>query len=398
VGVSDTAVLPLLEVFSRLDMVQTALQVLRQSTKLRVAVVAHVTEVSWTACAVLGETSFGLKPGDNLPLETTFCNTVRHECAPLLINNAAAEPRFLTHPARSLYGVESYIAVPINRRDGSFFGVLCALDAEPAQLSDTDFEIFYLLADLIAFELEASEQQQKQAADLRALEDFIAIAVHDLRQPLTTVLGRAQLLARQMHREKLSPSLLTSATTLVTQARRAVLLSETLLDMAHMEAGSFVLNLTEFDLVALARDVLDDIRMTASGYQLVLEAPESALIYADKSRLFQVLRNLVDNAVKYTQSDAGPIVLSIDTSQSEGVQLSVIDSGQGIGSEELPLLFARRFRAANAVGQGISGSGLGLYIVRTIIEAHGGTIRAELTASGGLAIIFFLPYAEGDHV
>ena len=157
------------EGFERLDVVQTALQVLRQSTGLRIAVVARVTETDWTACAVLGETSFDLKPGDALPLQTTFCNTVRGEQAPLLIPHAAQDPRFIDHPARHLYGVESYIAVPIRLHDGRFFGVLCALDAEPAQLTDEQFTIFHLLADLIAFELESSERHRQQAAALQAL-------------------------------------------------------------------------------------------------------------------------------------------------------------------------------------------------------------------------------------
>jgi two-component system, OmpR family, sensor histidine kinase BaeS len=85
-------------------------------------------------------------------------------------------------------------------------------------------------------------------------------------------------------------------------------------------------------------------------------------------------------------------VLQIEPTPEEGVLIRVVDRGQGVPADELPHLFTRRYRASNALGQGITGSGLGLYIVRKVIEAHGGTIRAELTATSGLAFIFSLPY------
>jgi signal transduction histidine kinase len=384
---------PILESFERLEVVQTALEVLRQSTGLSTAVVAHVTETTWTACAVLGPTSFGLKPGDTLPLQTTFCDTVRGVGTPLRINHAANDPRFAAHPARSLYNVESYIAVPIHRRDGEFFGVLCALDAEPAQLTDKAFAIFHLLAHLIAFELEAAEREKQQNSVLQVLEDFISIAAHDLRQPLTTVLGRAQLLARQIQRELPSSPLLASVNTLVAQARRAILMSGTVLDIARLEAGTFTLDRAECDLVAVAHELLDDIRTTASEYDLILRAPPALLMAIDKNRILQVLRNLLDNAVKYTPAAAGPILLELEARESE-VAIRVVDSGQGVPPEELPQLFARGYRASTALGQGTSGAGLGLYIVRKIVEAHGGTIRATLAARGGLMITLSLPHAQ----
>ena len=204
--------------------------------------------------------------------------------------------------------------------------------------------------------------------------------------------GRAQLLTRQIQREVPYPTLLASATTLLSQSQRAVLLSETLLDMAHLEAGSFTLDVAECDLVVVAHDILDDMGTTTGGYTFLLEAPPSVLMRIDESRIRQVLRNILDNAVKYTPADAGPIVLHIELLSTAGVQIRIVDSGPGVPSDELPHLFERRYRASNAMGHGTSGSGLGLYIVRQLVEAHGGTIHAEQASQGGLEFTIFLPY------
>lgn len=318
--------------------------------------------------------------------------------APLLINHASQDPRFHDHPGLHRYGIESYIAVPLNRRDGSYFGTLCALDPIPAKLGEEDFAILDLLAQLISFELEADEQQRAREADMRALEDFIAIAAHDLRQPLTALYGRAQLLARRARQGGSAESLIPGIETLVVQTRRSVQLSENLLDIARLETGEFQLKRERFNLVTLAQQAVDDAQMNAPAHTFVFDAPAQLMHYGDASRLGQVMRNLLDNAAKYTPAERGAVEFSLFEKQVDGetdmVQITVADAGIGVSQDELPHLFERRFRAANATASSISGTGLGLYISRQIIEAHGGTIRAERAASGGLAIQIVLLQAE----
>lgn len=318
--------------------------------------------------------------------------------APLLVNHASNDPRFQNHPGLRRYGIESYIAVPLNRRDGSYFGTLCALDPVPANLGEEDFAILNLLAQLIAFELEADEQQRAREADLRSLEDFIAIAAHDLRQPLTALYGRAQLLARRARQGGSAESLIPGIETLVVQTRRSVQLSENLLDIARLETGEFQLKRERFNLVTLAQQAVDDAQMNAPAHTFIFEAPPQLTFYGDASRLGQVLRNLLDNAAKYTPADRGAVEFNLFEKQVDGepgvVQITVLDAGIGVSEDELPHLFERRFRAANAAASSISGTGLGLYITRQIVEAHGGTIRAERGPIAGLAIQIVLPQAE----
>lgn len=285
--------------------------------------------------------------------------------------------------------------MPLNRRDGSYFGTLCALDPLPADLSDEHFDVFQLLAQLIAFELEADEQQRRREAQQSALEDFIAIAAHDLRQPLTILQGKAELLARRARRGGEPADLARRAEELLVQTRRAVALGDVVLDLARLEAGGMRLDVAEFDLVALATQLQSDAQSIAPRHRFVLDAPATLQIAGDERRLGQVLRNLLDNAVKYAPATRGAIVMTIQAdpqpNASEQISVSVCDAGQGVADEELPRLFERQYRSPEAVARRITGSGLGLYIAQQIVEAHSGTIRAEHAAGGGLCVCLTLP-------
>jgi len=312
--------------------------------------------------------------------------------APLLINHASDDPRFKQHPGLHIYGIESYIAVPLNRRDGSYFGTLCALDPLPATLSEDDFTIFHLLAQLIGFELEADEKQHLREAELRGLEDLIAIAGHDLRQPLTVLQGRIQLLARRINKGAGTEVVLVGLDELQQQTTRALLLSDMLLDVARMQAGGFSLDYTDFDLVALIQQVLDDSRAIAPSHRFILDAPGICRIQADERRLLLVLSNLLTNATKYAPAASGPITVYLSATP-EVCTITVSDSGIGVPDAALTHLFERHYRASNAVERGLSGSGLGLYSAKQVITAHAGSIEAAHSPTSGLAITVTLPLA-----
>ncbi len=292
-----------------------------------------------------------------------------------------------------MHGLESYIAVPLYRRDGSLFGTLCALDTVPAQVSDDDFDVFHSLAQLISFELEAEEQNRKRMAEVRALEDIIAIAAHDLRQPLAALSGRAELLMRRAQRGATVESMLDGLKVMIEQAQRASRLSEALLDVAQIEVGGLTLVRSHFDLIALAGWAVEDTHSAAPAHTLVLEGPAYLEVYGDERRLSQVLRNLLDNAAKYAPPTSGPIILSIVPEASAGVvHVTVRDHGPGVAQGDLDQLFERNYRTAEASSRGVRGTGLGLYVVRQIITLHGGTAWAECADGGGLKVRFDLPF------
>lgn len=310
------------------------------------------------------------------------------------VNHASTDPRFHEHLGLSLYGIESYIAVPLTRKDGSYFGTLCTLDPEPINHGDDILTIFHLLSQLIAFELEEDENQRRQAAYIRALEDVIEIAGHDIRQPLTAAYGGLQLLARKVRRGQ-DIGVAEEADHLSAMVRRAVGLSETLLDVAQSQVSGIALERAQFDFVRLGRQVLEETCAGAPAHTLMLEASGALPVDADERRLGSVLRNLLDNAVKYAPAESGPIVLALSSSENDSgrsaVHMCVRDSGLGVPEHMLPRLFERQYRTSDAIDRGIPGSGLGLYIVRQIVEAHGGCVHAEPSPDGGLSICVTIP-------
>ena len=187
---------------------------------------------------------------------------------------------------------------------------------------------------------------------------------------------------------------------LIAQGRRAVALSESLLDLARLESGQLAIEHAPFDLAALTRQITDDIRLTSPTHALQLAAPDSVPLVGDARRLAQVLRNLLENAVKYAPADNGPIVLTLTPGAPHGatggVLIEVRDSGPGVSHDSRERLFDRNYRAPEAIAQGIKGSGLGLYIVRQIVAAHGGRAWAENAPDGGLIVRLLLPNEPGD--
>ncbi len=177
---------------SSIDAVPTILEVCCRTTGMGFAAVARVTEDRWIACAVRDEISFGLKPGGELKVETTICDAIRASGNAVVIDHVAEDDDFCGHPTPALYGFQSYISMPIFRRDGAFFGTLCAIDPKPAKLKNTQIVgMFKLFAELISFNVDAQERlasseaalfSERQSSELR--EQFIAVLGHDLRNPL----------------------------------------------------------------------------------------------------------------------------------------------------------------------------------------------------------------------
>lgn len=135
------------------------LELASRLTAMRFVAVARVTAERWTACAVHDGIGFGLAPGQDLVLETTICEEIRQHHQTVQFDQASIHPVFSTHPTPALYGFESYISVPMLRRDGSLFGTLCALDPNPSQLDAVTVKCFEVLAAWIGAQLELEDAQ-----------------------------------------------------------------------------------------------------------------------------------------------------------------------------------------------------------------------------------------------
>jgi len=227
------------------------------------------------------------------------------------------------------------------------------------------------------------ELQERQADLLRAIS-------HDLRTPLTVILTQAQLLQR---RPDDPPTVVRRAESVRTSAQRMAAMIDDLVDLVRLEAGLVKLAPRAVALAPFAAELRDRLRGTLAVERLRLEVPESLpAASADPPRLERILVNLITNALKYSPPESETVVSGALVDGQ--VQLTVADQGPGIPADELDRVFERFYRSPSALRK--EGLGLGLYITRLLVEAHGGQIRVESEVGRGSAFHVLLPRAAAE--
>src|SRR5215212_8221348 len=220
------------------------------------------------------------------------------------------------------------------------------------------------------------ERKRSEAAQ----RDFLAMVSHDLRSPLTVIRASAQLLQRRREYRE------TTIATILDYADRMARLIDDLADVVRLEEGHLPLQREPLDLVVLARECAVSAEQHSAHHAVRVEAPDPSIYGTwDHVRLEQVLENLVSNALKHG-AETGEIVVRVEKREGEA-RVSVQDSGPGIDPEHMPHLFDRFYR----VNSKSSGLGLGLYISRILVEAHGGRIWVASQPGQGSTFTIALP-------
>ncbi|WP_241759584.1 GAF domain-containing sensor histidine kinase [Pyxidicoccus parkwayensis] len=314
------------------------------------------------------------------------------------MRDASTDPRCATHPAPKLYGVGSYIAVPLHRKDGSFFGVLCAMDPRPANLTEDNLEVFRHLGELVGHQLEQQEELgrrdaqllgAREAAQLR--EQLIGIVSHDLRNPLNAITLSAATLIR---RTDLDDRARLGLTRILESADRANRLIRDLLDFTQARMGQALpVKRRTVDLHDLMQQVVDEVGLATPGRKLEVKMLGDARGAWDPDRIAQVLTNLLTNALQY--SPPGSRILVTTEGVGDEVVLSVCNEGPPIPMQVLPGLFEPMTRGTSD-GSERRSIGLGLFIVDQIVRAHGGSVEVVSTHGAGTTFRVRLPRYEYD--
>lgn len=361
--------------------------------------------------AQLKQTDIPIQPGGGLASEIILSGK------PLLVYDIDAIADQI-HPANlsiiKEVGVQSFLIAPLRHHDRTLGYI--AGDRGPQRCTQEDLDVLMTVASHVAVAIdnarayqalgsltESLEQrvrartEELQTANTRLQEldqlksAFVSIVSHELRTPMTSIRGyvdnlldglAGSLTDKQRHyldRVKVNADRLTH------------MIAE-LLDLSRIESGRIELTLADIDLRLLATDIVEEFQRLAAerGIRLALEAsPMLQPIPGDRNKLHQVLTNLIGNALKFTPA-GGHITVTIDAPRPDCQQIIVADSGCGISQEDLPRIFEKFFRGSG-IPMETRGAGLGLAIVRTLVELHGGQVSVDSSLGHGSRFIVSLP-------
>ena len=248
-----------------------------------------------------------------------------------------------------------------------------------------------------ALAIDNSRLYREARAAVSIRDEFLSVAAHELKTPMTSLRGYAQLLAREFetgevgNRERARRA----AMTIQVQSDKLARLVAQLLDVSRIQSGKLAIECRPADLSALVRDVVEGVRTQLKQHTLIARLPTELRLSIDSLRIEQVVTNLIDNAIKYSP-EGGQIDVTLGCDlDSQTARLVVRDRGVGVPPDDRPHIFDRFYQAhTGGALTSMAGMGLGLYISRQIVDLHGGTIRAEFPEDAGTRMIVTLPASD----
>jgi signal transduction histidine kinase len=292
-------------------------------------------------------------------------------------------------------GLHCRIAAPLLQGPQAF-GMISLVRREPRAFNSQELELVGLLGRLVASAVQnirAYEAEHSTVEELRRLSalraDFVSLVSHELRAPMASVVGSAQTL--RLRWRELTPDQRESFLGLISsETERLAALVGDVLDTSRIEAGTFTYRFDDVDLGELVRDSVAGISLAQDEVRVSADVRgEMPPVRGDRDRLQQVLTNLLDNAVKY--SPAGEEVRVTASRLDSHLRIEVADHGPGIPSDQQRLIFEKFGRGHSSGSPGKPGTGLGLFIARSIAQAHGGALEVSSGPDLGATFTLTLP-------
>ncbi|GAB4198704.1 MAG: hypothetical protein OHK0022_18290 [Roseiflexaceae bacterium] len=362
--------------------------------RIETAVLAH-SDPSKEAIAWEMQRRFPIKP--DAPSGTAVVlRTLQPELVPE-IDDATLELLSLEPDHRAMLrtlGLRSSLCVPLIAR-GRALGTIALVMAESGRrFGPDDVPLIEDLARRAALAVDNARLYRASQEAVQVRDTFFSVAAHELKTPLTSLLGQAQLMQRRMLRDgSLNERDGRALGVVIAQAQRLNAMILAMLDSSRLEQGRLSIDPQPLDLSALVRRIIGEILPMLDRHSLSLDECDGPLVViGDGLRLEQVLQNLIGNAIKYSPL-GGPVMVRLERSGTHA-RVSVSDQGIGIPAASVPQLFQRFYRARNADALHISGMGIGLYVVREIIMLHSGELAVESREGQGSTFSFSLPLAQ----
>jgi len=309
---------------------------------------------------------------------------------PAAVGGAEPPPAYPGDPdGVAALALRSVLAVPIVSR-GAVRGVLASASTTGPILGEGETRLATAIAERAGPALENAtlwadlqDQVVREQRAQRIKDDFLSIVSHELRTPLTSIQGYSQLLEARLRASGSGTKEMSQMRVIRSQVGRMRRLVDDLLDVSRIDRrGGVSIEPEPLDLAEEVREAASRTEREHPDRRVTVEVADALPIEADRDRIGQVLTNLLDNAVKYSP-DGGQLVVRA-APYGNGVELTVLDTGVGIPADQIDHVFERFFQAeTDSGGRHVAGLGLGLYITRAIVEAHGGEIRAEPNREAG---------------
>jgi signal transduction histidine kinase len=366
----------------RAQSLDLTLQIVADSAREVIGAVSACTLISGGPCGC-SEDKFLVSPAHSLGTDGAPAPGELREFAVRAAREAkSTPPDSATGPTKVVVPagngeMRAALAAPLRGRQGDPFGILLVVDRPQRRFTDDDESLLVQLAQMAATAVENTMFAEAREAN-RLKDLFLATLSHELRTPLSAILGWAQLLRMQaLDHDETAEALEIIERNCQMQQK----LIEDLLDVSRIAAGKLQLNAAPMSLTAVVQAAVDVILPAAQEKQIVIDATldeDTDSIVGDADRLQQVMWNLLSNAVKFTP-DGGRIELRTETVDGMA-RVIVKDTGEGIDSQFLPHVFDRFCQADGSASRRHGGLGIGLSIVRHVVELHGGAVDV---VSGG---------------
>jgi PAS domain S-box-containing protein len=335
--------------------------------------------------------------GVRIPIGFGFAGRVISERRPIILDDVPHAA--VLNPILREKGIRSLLGVPL-QIEQRIIGVLHVGTLVPRHFREVDERVLQIVADRVALAIDHAQlfqtaQAAREKADittarLEAQDEFLSIAAHELKTPMTSVKTAVQLLQRRALRagQHLPPEFERPLEMISEQTDKLVRLTEQLFETARLRADRLPIDRQRTDVAALVKAVTARFQEQTTKHRLVVSGQSPLWADVDSLRLEQVISNLLENALKFS-GDGERIEIELAQPHPRRVSLTVRDHGPGVPEEQRAHLFERFYQVRREHARG--GLGLGLYICRRIVEQHGGMMSAEFPTDGGTRFVIILP-------
>lgn len=372
--------------------------------------VAYICDVPAAHVSFMDETRQWFKStvgfeASEVPRDTTFCQYTIMENDLWVIPDAQKEPKLIGNP--NIYDgfkVRFYAGIPLTSPDGYNIGTICAIDHIVKDIDEGQRNALAILARHVMSVLELRVKnieldKQKEIAELAiyAKDSFLANMSHEIRTPLNAIIGFTDLIAKT----KLESTQKEYIENVQTAGENLMLIINDILDLSKIESGNLIIESHPFNLKNTLKHAYDLLKVKVTDaieFNLFLDADMPEMVVGDRGRLNQILTNLAGNAIKFTPD--GDITISVkkieENDKSYALRFSIKDTGIGISEDKLDTIFDRFTQAEESTTRRFGGTGLGLNIVKQLIELQHGEIGVKSKPGRGSEFYFILNFGKTD--